>query len=538
MAYREATKRAVLRDLETVFKQRGTVPAALVRECARDVGCAERTVWNWWTEHQQANGEQRKPRDPRQLTETQIEVLFATQGNVSRAHKLLSDDPETCDSTPPRRTLAYLWDQQDVGYRSFAKDGGSALLDKQMRVRHTVEERNQLWRVDHQEFPVWLLPGGRSTTPFKPWITTIIDDCTRYLMALLITGEPATATTVGVALADAVRLKPTTIPGVEVGGVPQALASDNGGEFRSAQYTTMLRELGIASKRTYPYMKHLNGKAERVQQTMQQELGQLIPGYAQGPKTLKLKDLFGLDADVLGEELFTEIALNWANTYNVERAHDELGGRAPLLAWSEQQTPLREADPETVRLAMMPTSSKRKVTPDGISLSNQLYTSGELAALRIVDRMVDVRFLPHDDSFIEVFDGDRWLCTAVKVHRVNETGRALMSAVHKEQYATARAYHVAARERRQEAVATATVDNPKMGRITAPRASSLLDGDEQLLELSEGRGAYTDAAVDAAVDPAAPVEVGSTGTDPWELDPSVEDDLDVIDDPDLEGAPR
>ena len=512
MTYPHADKQAALRDLKAVHAARGEVPAALVREIAADIGCTERTVWNWWAQHRNGAGAAAKQPQAR-LTEEQIEVVFATGGNVSAAHRHLINDADTAVSAPSRRTLARWWSQEDSAIRAFASDGATGLMNKQMRVRHTVDERNQLWRIDHQEFPVWVLPAGRSSTPVKPWVTTIIDDRTRYLLAVLVTVERADATAVTVALADAIRIKDTVLPHVQVGGVPLALGYDNGGELRSEQVQTMLRRLGIASRRTFPYMKHLNGKVERVQQTMQNELGQRLPGFAGGPKTLKLRNLYGLDGDLLTEELFTELLLAWTEEYNTERTHQALEGRTPLQEWAAEHTPLRKPDMEMVRLAMMLEAEPRKVTTDGVSFKSQMYGSGELAALRIVDQDVTLRYLPHDDTFVEVFDGDRWLCTAVKSHKLDADGRALMRQVQKDQYRTARAFAEAARQRRKLAAATATVDQPHLASLGATPTSLLVGGDDELLQLSERPANAAPSPIDAHM----VIDVGHRAVDPWEL---------------------
>lgn len=284
MSYPAAIRRSVLADLQAVHAARGSVPRALVADCAAEVGCSPATIWSWWRRHRETTGIPIPPPPSSELPDEIIEVLFATGGNVSRAHKQLLENPDTAAITPPRRTLAYRWSKVDAAVRGYASDGAEGLMKNQMRVRHTVDERNQLWRMDHQEFPVWVLPAGRSSRPLKPWVTTIIDDATRVIMAVLVTVERPNSTSVAVALADAMRPKATTLPGVLLGGVPLAVLTDNGGEFRSEQVVGMLRRLGVASKRSYPYMKHLNGKAERVQQTMQHELGQRLPGWANGPK--------------------------------------------------------------------------------------------------------------------------------------------------------------------------------------------------------------------------------------------------------------
>ena len=202
------------------------------------------------------------------------------------------------------------------------------------------------------------------------------------------------------------------------------------------------------------------------------------------------------------EQLFVELVCDWVDTYNTEREHQSLDGQTPLQAWSAKPTPLRTAPDDEIRRAMMPASKPRKVTADGISLSGQLYTSAELARQKLIGRQVDVRYWPHDDSHIEVFDGDTWLATAVKVNELDEDGRRLLAEVNREQYRTARSFVEAARERRQIAIATATADKPVRVPLSAASPNPLGDGDEDLMALSQAAATPQTAPINGATSPA------------------------------------
>lgn len=110
-------------------------------------------------------------------------------------------------------------------------------------------------------------------------------------------------------------------------------------------------------------------------------------------------------------------------------------------------------------------------------------------------------------------------------HQLGTDDLELLRQVRREQYTTARAYHEAARDRRALAVATATPDNPVLLPWSLLRPSSLLGGDDDLFDLTDGADP---AAVVGAPDPTAVVPVGSDTPDPWDLDDDTDVDLDTV----------
>ena len=138
---------------------------------------------------------------------------------------------------------------------------------------------------------------------------TFIDDCTRYLVAALYSRRTAANTL------DFFELIFDSIP------FPiQRLQTDNGTEFMAYKVRDLLFEMRIKQRPIPPRTPHLNGKVERVQQTMLTEF------YA-----TTTMDSFSLEED-LGV---------WVLDYNYRRVHGSLG-KTPMERWSElhEQTPL------------------------------------------------------------------------------------------------------------------------------------------------------------------------------------------------------
>jgi len=419
-----------------------TVPTGLVRFRASELGVGESTVWRWLAEARSGEQAERGLQHP-DLDDLHIEVIIGCGGNLTRAkEKLDQDDPRIAAMS--ERTFRRRWDALPAGLRAMAEGGAEASLQQQLRIVYSTDERNRVWHADHQQMPIWIIPNGH-TTPTKPWLTTIIDDCSRRIMATLLTVESATAESLVVTVAEAVRIR--TDNGVQVGGMPVELHSDNGAEFRSNRYLAATVALGIQSTRTYPYMKHQNGKAERVQQTMQKELLAGIVGYAHGGRTLSRTDLFGVDGPLLHQDAFSVLLETWVDGYNNDRTHSMIG-MTPNQKWASFNGGLKAPDEQALRLAMMTTDRTRKVQPSGVFFNNQYYTSSKLGPW--IGRQVQVKYFPSEERFIEVFgpDGD-WIGTAYQQVNLTAAQRKEILEESRKSFTEARGFQKRAAERRR-----------------------------------------------------------------------------------------
>lgn len=256
MAYDPALRRSVVTDLRRIETLRGDVPRCLVEELASDIGAHPSTLWRWLqTDRHHIHHPNSRPRRHPDLTEEHITVVFQHLGNLKAAKAALdATHPEIAamsESTFRRR-----WQRIDPAIRAMATQGATGVLDNQIRILHTADERNRIWHLDHQELPVWVLPRGHTTSPVKPWLTTIIDDATRRIMSVLLTVERPGTEHVVVALADGMRRRDLG-DGHWAGGVPEIVHSDNGGEFKAVQYRQALTRLGVTRKTTPPDPRRL-----------------------------------------------------------------------------------------------------------------------------------------------------------------------------------------------------------------------------------------------------------------------------------------
>lgn len=366
-------------------------------------------------------------------------------------------------------------------------NGREDYLKSSIYCSDTVAARNLRWQADAQQIPVWVL-GDRSQPPFKPWQTTFIDDATRMVMATVITAGHPTGHDVVAGLAAAIRGF-TAADGTFVGGIPDTIRWDNGGEFIAEAVTLACAQLGIAPRPAPPYASWQKGKIERWHQTIQNELFSELPGASDGPTTFTgYQPWRGDNERLLPLSAVIVEALRWVETYNQDRTHSVLGC-TPLQAWASDPAPVVPATPAQLHPLMLTLPQRRTVNKDGISYRNVRFHAPGLASYR--GKQVDLRILPHDYTHISVFDGNTFICEAVPAQQLSpEERRQMASNRHADYQQMKDAHKRAAARRLQDAVIRGLAEpaalNPptKRTRKQVP-AAELLPDDAALLALGE-----------------------------------------------------
>lgn len=269
---------------------------------------------------------------------------------------------------------------------------GSALelfLTRSMPSRMTVVE------FDSVQLPIDTVDRQHSRK-VKPWLIVGVDVGTRAVVGWdLVMTRPSSA--------DAARVLALTAVGtfhdsVRVGGLPEAVRPDNGGEFRKV-FEQACQALGIQWLHLPPHTPHLKGCVEAFGGTIQDELVAGLPGATHGPV---LRGDAQPWRDV--EELLTFQAMyaevdRYIRGYNTTRPHSTLGGSTPIQAWLADTAPVRFVDDMLTLLPYMHCES-RKVTKNGVPVNKVDYLCPGLK----VGRHVQVAWLPRHGHWIEVLD--------------------------------------------------------------------------------------------------------------------------------------
>lgn len=421
-------RRLVVKRLGLLKEELGFVPTAAVEDAAAEAERGVSTVWRWLQQDGVTGGSTAASPTGFEFDNETMGVFYAVNGDLAKARRhLLAAGKDV----PSYSTMRRARDVADQALIKGATEGSDGFRQGCVYLTQAAPHRNHTWVVDHFECEVYVNPGdGR--TPVRPWITVVEDDATRVCVSLVVTyGRPRSDEVVA-ALAAGMVMKPTPDPNVQIGGRPVRAVWDQGGELLSDHVSTMMLRLGTIGLPVAAYSPHLKGKVERLCRTIQNECVNLLHGYIHGPTTWTGKQPFrGEDDQLLTRHEFDAHISKWVDEYNFERSHWGLRGRVPLKLWAADTEPLQPVSSSDLWEAML-AEDDRTVGGSGIRFRHVDYVAPEIARLR--GQTVEVRFLPSDPSFIEVFYKGAHLCTAFPSADLSTTGRRQLLDIRWEQY--------------------------------------------------------------------------------------------------------
>ena len=217
---------------------------------------------------------------------------------------------EPCPSRPPQTPTTLPHRQLRLGVRrlhAYLIQAGliSCSLSSVYRV---LKRAGALVHRPRKPKPVWTryakaLPGERGQMdlmylPQGRYQLTLVDDCSRFLAAIILTQRSTAAVC-------------SVVPRL-LHAFPfpfHCIQTDNGSEFGRA-LTLLLRRLGIRHARIRPRSPHLNGKVERAQRTVREEYWDGV-----GPGLV---------------EEWERALQDYLRFYNRRRLHSALGYMAPM----------------------------------------------------------------------------------------------------------------------------------------------------------------------------------------------------------------
>lgn len=287
----------------------------------------------------------------------------------------------------------------DPGMVTLALEGAASYRDKhELVLRRQVERPNAMWQADHTLLDILVV--GTDGKPARPWLTSIIDDCSRAICGYTVFLGAPSAMNTALALRQAIWHKAD--PAWPMCGIPDVLYVDHGSDFISHHLTGTAVDLHIRLIHSTVARPQGRGKIERFFGTVNTELLAGLPGYiAEGhPAPTPTLSLAELDSALEG----------FVATYN-DRTHSELGV-SPRSAWiAEGWLPRMPESLEDLDGLLLTVAQSRVVRRDGIRFQGLRYVSPTLAGY--VGRSVVVRYDPRDITEIRVFDHDEFLCKAV-----------------------------------------------------------------------------------------------------------------------------
>lgn len=263
---------------------------------------------------------------------------------------------------------------------------------------------NQLWEMDSTPAD-WMLTDGRHTA------VGVIDLYSRRLKFFVA------KTSSGFSVCQAFRA-------AALGwGLPQAMRTDNGQDYVSSHFNTVLLNLHIDHILCMPFASEEKGTIERAMRTMSHGILDLLPGFighnVAERKQIEARKSFADRIMKTGEVI--EVALSaaqlqekldaWCEHIYGKNAHGGLNGKSPWHVANAWTQPIRRVENVRALDALLaPVDGLRTITKKGLRIDHYEYFAEEL--FTHVGEQVQLKIDEHDIGHVFVYLHGEFLCVA------------------------------------------------------------------------------------------------------------------------------
>ncbi|RYP86865.1 hypothetical protein EKO23_07785 [Nocardioides guangzhouensis] len=396
--HRPLLEKAV-RELTQLEENGHVVTPQLVRHHAQLSGYSPRHLRRALAADKEAKATTDSPEDEDKLDLVQLTTaVFLSCGNMAEARRLLARQCPGIKLPSVRTFQRLVLREMGTDQLAYAKHGSRGFRDAQVYLNNTYAHRMSDVLLDHAELPILVVPNGHKHA-VKPWLTVVQDAHTRYLLSWVLTFGRPSSEEVRAALMQAITLRTAPDGATVVGGRPVRAVWDRGLEFLADLITESCLRFDIIPAALPGYAPHLKGRVERFFRTLKPALASL-PGYVDGPRDLRGNS--ALESHAMSEDEFLVWLANWMDYYVADHVISTTR-RTPLQMWQADATPLIEVAPERLWQDFLLSKDTCKVSKNGIRFQkiDWLIPDGGLTGK--VGRKVEIRYLPHDRTSIEVF---------------------------------------------------------------------------------------------------------------------------------------
>lgn len=387
---------AVRRPVE--LGKAGPLPQEQVALVAQGLGVSDRTVWRWVA---QALGRAEQVSRPRFTVDDDLRQRLAFwRGNVLAVHREMVEAAAAGGQPAPSlRTLYRAVDRVlSPGELAGLRQGEHAARAHDVFLRRPPSYRNAAWEGDHVEASVEVDVDGRLV---KPWVTWFVDCATNVVVGTAVTPCPPSRESVLAALRAAISVDEPYGP---AGGLPGVVRVDRGKDFLSKTVAAACAVFAVRVADLPGYTPHLKGTVETLNNAVRSMFFAGLPRYTAAPRLANRKPADPA-APALRYEAFVDELLAWVLWWNTRHEMDALDGRTPLRAWLDDPTPLTTVPAQDLRLFTLEDDDKsRTISNKGVQWRSRFYVADWMNGSANAGRAVRVRWMPHHDHEIEVFD--------------------------------------------------------------------------------------------------------------------------------------
>jgi putative transposase len=343
-------------------------------QISRETGLSERTLRRYLSQYQEQGFEGLKPATraarqsdaiPEEILQEAILLRRQVPGrSVTQLIQILEWEGKIAKGQIKRSTL-----QEKLADRGYSSRQMKQYQQTGTASRRFVKpSRNCLWMSD-VKYAIYL-PIGEGKKPKQVYLTTWIDDCTRFILHSQFYSSLDKAIVI-----DSFR------QALLKHGLPDAVYFDNGKEYRNKWMQDTTGLLGIKLMYARPYSPESKGKAEVFHQRVDSFLSEA-----------KLEKVTTLDE-------LNHLYQVWLDECYQHRPHSALtGNQSPAQTFRSDKRPIRYVDPKEIHEAFLHRQERRVDKTGCISFYGKPYDVG----LRFLGMKVTVIFDPTDLSVITV----------------------------------------------------------------------------------------------------------------------------------------
>lgn len=366
------------------------------------------------------------PKLPKHLTdqiERFIEEKYETHKQMGKGHVYgLFVDSCIADGIPEEQVPSYKTFlrklKQRSGYEQTRKREGSRAaysqepfyLELELTTPRHGDRSFEIGHIDHTQLDVELRCSSTGKNLGRPWATFLVDAYDRRILAVYITFDAPSYRSCMMALRICVK---------RFGRLPKIIVTDNGSEFHSIYFETLLALFGCIHKYRPPAKARFNAVGERLFGTSATQLIHNLAGNTQITKRVRLVtnsvNPKNLALWTLG--LLYSYLCEWAYEIYETTEHPTIGCSprdaffSSLAQHGSRSHRLIPYD-EHFRKLTLPTTpqGKAKVQPNyGIKINHIYYWSNAFRDPELEKTWVDVRYDPFDAGVAYAHVKGQWL---------------------------------------------------------------------------------------------------------------------------------
>ncbi len=378
---------------------------------ARDAGVSLRTARRWLSRYREAGvsglgrrerADRGRHRLPGELVAL-VEGLALTRSRPSAATitRQVAQAATAHDwPVPSYSTIYAIVAGLDPHLVTLAHEGPAGLRDRyELVYRRQSERPNDVWQADHTELDILVL--DEAGHPARPWLTVVLDDCSRAVAGYSVFLGAPSALNLSLALRQAIWRK--SDPAWARARLAERPVRRPRQRLHQRPHHHRGRRPAHPDRPLHRRAPQGRGKVERFMGSVTTRLlpelpGHLVRGHPPATPRLTLPQL--------------DVALGrWITGTYHQRPHSETGIPPQQAGLADGWLPRTPDSLEALDLLLVMVAKPRVIHRDGIHFQGLRYLDPTMAAY--VREPVTIRYDPRDLGEIRVFHHNQFLCRAI-----------------------------------------------------------------------------------------------------------------------------